>query len=261
MEVYNKVMIGIEGMQIEGMEKRILDRITGITVEPFKKIESFSSIEQRLMKHIIDIEERVVKLRQELSPYEVLKSLKGKAEISSVEALASNTNAFQERLEKFQKKVEKDMLKFSDVFKRILPIFHDLKGTIALRQSNCLVCGKRASSPEFERKVNPHSGLVENSSFSLNEGARNNVGLRTAPLVEESIEIRPRTAGRSKHQMSHNIFDLSKDVSTVVKRKGHVYTTTTNVINRRKYKLPVGYQLMNERLKESSGIQSIPAIK
>lgn len=215
------------------------------------------------MKYIVDIEGRVVKLRQELSPYELLKSLKGKADASAVESLGLGASELQERFEKFQKKVEKDVHKFADIFRKILPIFHDLKGTIALRQSNCLVCGRKASSPEFERKVNPNAALVEGSSPALGEAGRNNIALKTEPLVEDSVELRPRTAGRGrlKHRVSQNMFDFSKEVVTVVRRGGQMYMTASNIANRRKYKLPVGYQLMNERLKEGSGFQSISSIK
>ena len=60
-------------MKIESLEEKLINKMNKIISEPVKRIDSFSGLEPKLMKHIVDIEDRLVKLRQEINPYELLK--------------------------------------------------------------------------------------------------------------------------------------------------------------------------------------------
>lgn len=254
--MYNKITPIINESKNENSDEIIAEKITQFIKEPLEKLKGFENLEKRLMNYIIDLEGRIVKLRQDISPYELSKSIKAKADSTAVVKLIEDSTVFHEQLITFQKKVEKDLSKFAETLKKVLPIFYELKATTALRQSNCLVCGRKASSPNLERKVN--SSMEANEAYSpkansINVG-RNHALLKKEICLNTSSEIRPSTAGKttSKNKISKNMSLTSKERNTVVMRNEIVYSANTYYSQHKKYKLPLGYQLMNERHKEGA---------
>jgi DNA repair exonuclease SbcCD ATPase subunit len=209
-----------------------------------KRVDEFAKIEPRLIRNIEDVESRLVKFRQEVNPHEIFKTIKTKAENKVVNEVIENIKNFQAEIKEFKEKSIKDIELLDATLKSIVPIFEELKVMTAARQSKCLVCGNKASNPLFERKVQTDI----NSLPGLRSLGRNRTVLKNRTQLTESIEFRPKTMDR--HNLHLNQSSSNARILIVAKDKYEEYFSSSTC--KAKYKLPLSYQVMNERHKEGA---------
>lgn len=226
----------ILNMQVEH-SKRIA-AMEQTVAESTRKVNEFAKIEPRLIRNIADVEDRLVKFRHEVNPHEIFKTIKTKAESNAVDELVSATKALQSESKDFQAYTMQQISFFDEALKKIVPIFEELKVLTAARQSKCLVCGSRASNAQFEKRV---ERMLEAESLGRNRSVAKN---RT-----QTEEFRPRTMDRSKLRLNQS----SSNARIVIVAKNRNEEYFTGLTCKAKYKLPLSYQIMNERHKEGAG--------
>eukprot|EP00826_Nyctotherus_ovalis_P040510 TRINITY_DN4003_c0_g1_i1.p1 TRINITY_DN4003_c0_g1~~TRINITY_DN4003_c0_g1_i1.p1 ORF type:complete len:227 (-),score=69.60 TRINITY_DN4003_c0_g1_i1:37-717(-) len=210
--------------------------------ESAKKVNEFAKIEPRLIRNIADVEDRLVKFRHEVNPHDIFKTIKAKAESNTVDELISVTKALQSESKDFQTHTMQQISFFDEALKKIIPIFEELKVMTAARQSKCLVCGNRASNAQFEKRVEASSeAMMEVESLGRNRSAVKN---RT-----QMEELRPRTMDRNKLKLKQS----SSNARIIIVAKNRNEDYFTGLTCKAKYKLPLSYQIMNERHKEGAG--------
>ena len=142
--------------------KNLINEITNsYIIETNKKLEKNNHLESKLMKYIINVENNIIQLRKDANIFELWKMIKTKAEIESFNKLVLEQQINQTNYIVFKKGMEKEVSKLTEAISQILPIFNELRNASALRQSNCLVCGRKTSSPEFEKQVHIPETLIK----------------------------------------------------------------------------------------------------
>jgi len=225
--------------RIASMEQSVSDAL--------KRVDDFARIEPRLIRNIEEVENKLVKFRQEVNPYEIFKTIKTKAENNTVNELIENTKNFQTEIKGFKEKTIRDIELFDETIKKIVPIFEELKVMTAARQSKCLVCGNKASNPLFERRI--QTDINNEILPGLNSLGRNRTILKNRTQLSEFIEVKPKTIDRQNLYLNQS--SSNARIITVTKNKHEDYFSSATC--KAKYKLPLSYQVMNERHKEGTG--------
>jgi len=213
-------------------------------------------------------------LRDELNPHELLKTVKNKAETECVDKIVIENNKIQAYLHAFRSDVEKNIISIRKTLIDIVPAVNEIqnstKEVIAARQSNCLVCGKRTPSPELERRnhhnISMHDDLVsdfESGHIRIGTSQGRNRGFHKNKTLTEDAFATQGTGSKAnlpnvKHQAIQSITsedELSQ--KTVILRKNSKGSRCATALDymgsqKRKYNLPLSYQVMNDRHKEGS---------
>ena len=232
----------------EENDKKLLE-MKQLIIDLSEKFKVVSAIEPRLKKYIISIEERFIKLREEINPHEIKTSIQTKAESSMLCKFMEEISFFKNDIIEFQSRASSELKNYNEAFRKIIPIFENLKNTTAARQSNCLACGKITSSPEFEQKTNAE--LNDTAIIDLQNLGRNFSLIKSKTQLNMSAEFRPRTMERTFNNMKKKVILRANSPSgniLVVAKKRNNESYVGGMA--KKAKLPLSYQVMNERHKE-----------
>ncbi len=250
-------------IQLGSVEKLVAEKMRTLASSVIGKVESASSVEPRLRKLIVDLDEKFVRLRQDINPlHEILRSLKTKAEANTVEQQREELAHIQSEVQAFKFETEKSLLSVKHLVKDLVPLVNELyaagKETMAARQSNCLVCGRKgSSSPGGESRPRRESPAGNEEYSSPQEilparARRNGRNLAMSFTVGEDSQT---MIAKSHSFVLNGARHYGEDhVPAVVKRaNAKAARCATAMGGKKKYNLPLSYQVLNERYKESSG--------
>ncbi len=241
--------------QQEKVEKTVSEKLDARVGDIMGRFEEVSAVEPRLRKLIVETEEKYVRLRQEINPHEIAKSIKTKAEVTVLEQQRLELERIKGEFTALRTDSDQKLAALKRTVKGLVPLVNELYDasgdSIAARQSNCLVCGRKGSrSPRTDLKGRVETETQE--SFMELVRMQGRVGRNQGLNATSTGDGRPRTANsrsflqNQRHQTAATGESMRGGEETTFVRKGKMAT-------KKRCKLPLSYQMMNERFKESIG--------
>ena len=256
---------GITTTQINNMEDMISEKMNSLVGDIIGRVESVSTVEPKLKRMIVDLDEKIIRLRQDVNPHEITKSIKLKADAQTVDKKFASLEQTGLHFESFKVEVEQTLASLKKAVKKIIPCMNEIytasKDTIAARQSNCLVCGrsdalkKRAQSPNTSYNCESKPKLPELISESFNHLGRNKgleaeSGSIKEPAPYAQVVTKSQSFIHSRHQATQST-SSEEGGRVLLVRKSKQDRCSTAFGNRKRYKLPLSFQVLNERYKET----------